>query len=371
MGTTFPATAFLPVFDKFDNEFTKLAGELPAWMCKDAVKHRNACLDMLEEWYIGYNNRSETDSLAQEEKVSAVIQAVLDFSRDHHTATRDVATFLLADMFATQANAPPAAAWCVIKFSENPEALARLRREIQAGVVRCGSLAELVRDKKVLDEEFEFLGSAIKETLRLVTSVASIRRVMEDTILGSSKGSSEGVLLKKGEMVYCLTRPTHTDSEIHAAAGEWVPERFMAEFKEKGKTVKNDWMPFGGGSSMCEGTSSTSALANFADDGNRSTFRVTGTSHLPYYVLLPLRRRVCRHGARTNRFLEGERGGSHAAEGRLGDPGDQEKGRSIIGSALQGVVIARVWGLWTLCGKSARARLRVPAIVRSAHADIT
>lgn len=271
MGTTFPATAFLPVFTKFDDEFTKLAGELPAWMCKDAVKHRNACLDMLEEWYIGYNKRSETDSLAPGEKVSAVIQAVLDFSRDHHTATRDVATFLLADMFATQANAPPAAAWCVIKFSETPEALARLRGDIQAGVVRCGSLEGLVRDKKVLDEEFEFLGGAIKETLRLVTSVASIRRVMEDTILGSSKGSSEGVLLKKGEMIYCLTRPTHTDSEVHAAAGEWVPERFTAEDRVRGG-VKNDWMPFGGGSSMCEGTSSTSVLRTSLTSGTGRHF---------------------------------------------------------------------------------------------------
>lgn len=259
MGTTFPADAFLPAFTKFDGEFTKLAGELPTWMCKDAIKYRDACLDILEDWYITYNRRSETESLSPDEKVSAVIRAVLNFSHAHGTATRDIAAFLLADMFATQANAPPAAAWCVIKFSENPRALARLRGEIADGVERCGGVEALLRDKEVVNgSTFEFLGSAIKETLRLVTSVASIRRVMEDTILTPQKGTSEGVLLQKGEMIYCLIRPTHTDSTIHREAEEWIPERFMSDYRAKGegKTVKNDWMPFGGGSSMCEGQSS-------------------------------------------------------------------------------------------------------------------
>ncbi|KAJ9102095.1 hypothetical protein QFC20_005104 [Naganishia adeliensis] len=237
MGTTFPASEFLPAFTKFDSEFTKLAGELPTWMCKDAIKYREACLDILEDRYVTYNRRFETETLAPDEQVSAVIRAVLDFSGKHGTATRDIAAFLLADMFATQANAPPAAAWCVVKLSENPRALARLRGEIADGVE--GSL----REKEVVNgSTFEFLGSAIKETLRLVTSVASIRRVMEDTILTAQKGTSDGVLLRKGEMIYCLTRPTHTDSTVHRDAEEWIPERFMPDYwaKGEGKTVKND-----------------------------------------------------------------------------------------------------------------------------------
>lgn len=259
MGTTFPATAFLEAFAKFDGEFTKLAAELAPWMCKDAIKYRKVCLDILETWYLDWNERYEAATLSQDQHVSAVIQAVLDFSRSHGTSSRDIAAFMLADMFATQANAPPAAAWLIIKFAEHPVALQRLRGEIREGLKRSqhGTVASLIRSPDLMNgPTFEFLTSAIKETLRFATSVASLRRVMEDTILGSQKGSDEGgVVLRKGEMVYCLTRSTHTDSTLHPDADQWIPERFMADYRarQEVKTVKNDWMPFGGGTSMCEG----------------------------------------------------------------------------------------------------------------------
>ncbi|GHJ83771.1 hypothetical protein NliqN6_0173 [Naganishia liquefaciens] len=263
MGTTFPADEFLLAFAKFDAEFTKLAGELPAWMCKDAIKYRDVCLDILERWYIEWSNRTEASELRAEEKVSSVIQAVLDFASKHGTKSRDVAAFLLADMFATQANAPPAAAWLIIKLAENPDSLERLRGEIQAGLAQCqdGTIASLIKSREIMNgETFAFLTSAIKETLRCATSVASIRRVTEDTVFGENrKGEGEGnggVLLKRGEMIYCLTRPTHTDSSLHPDADHWIPERFIPEYKSQqseGKTVRNAWMPFGGGTSMCEG----------------------------------------------------------------------------------------------------------------------
>lgn len=261
MGTTFPTEQFLPAFAKFDAEFTKLAGELPAWMCKDAVKHRDGCLDILERWYIEWIARADAGNLAEEEKVSSVIQAVLDFASKHGTKTRDVAAFMLADMFATQANAPPAAAWLMIKLAENSDALERLRGEIEEGLAQCpdGTVEGLIRSREIMNGPiFVFLTSAIKETLRCATSVASIRRVMEDTTIGENRGGNGegGIMLKKGEMVYCLTRPTHTDSTLHRDAEQWIPERFMDKYKaqgHEGKTVRNPWMPFGGGSSMCEG----------------------------------------------------------------------------------------------------------------------
>lgn len=271
MGTTFPTEAFLPAFAQFDAEFTKLAGELPGWMCKDAIRHRDACLDLLERWYIQYSEQSDAANLRAGETVSNVIQAVLDFTRKHGTKTRDVAAFLLADMFATQANAPPAAAWLILKLAENPESIERLRGEIEAGLTQCGGRVEdLLRSKEVMNgPTFGFLTSAIRETLRYVTSVASIRRVMQDTVIGGNRsndddGGDAGVQLRKGEMIYCMTRPTHTDSAVHRHAERWIPERFLPEFKAQGyagKAVRNDMMPFGGGTSMCEGGSSLASEA--------------------------------------------------------------------------------------------------------------
>lgn len=268
MGTTFPAEEFLNAFAKFDAEFTKLAGELPAWMCKDAVKYRDACLDTLERWYIGWHERADAGKLREDEKVSSVIQAVLDFASKHGTKTRDVAAFLLADMFATQANAPPAAAWLIIKLAENPDSLERLRGEIQAGLQQCaeGTIASLVQSREIMNgPTFAFLTSAIKETLRCATSVASIRRVMEDAVIGENRSGDgdSGILLKKGEMIYCLTRPTHTDSSLHPDAEQWIPERFMVGYKmhqHEGKPVRNTWLPFGGGTSMCEGKTTPATL---------------------------------------------------------------------------------------------------------------
>jgi cytochrome P450 len=83
---------------------------------------------------------------------------------------------------------------------------------------------------------------------------------MQDTILGGSGGG--GYLLREGESVILPTRLVHIDDEVHADAGVFDPTRYLDgvdEGKNKnkpmkdGKPVPNHSMPWGGGTSMCEG----------------------------------------------------------------------------------------------------------------------
>jgi cytochrome P450 len=95
------------------------------------------------------------------------------------------------------------------------------------------------------------LSSCIQESLRLSTSVLSIRRVMKPTMLGGYK-------LEPGQNVVNVTRMVHLDEDIHQDAQSFEPARYLDDGVSKkyikdGKAVRNHSMPWGGGVSMCEG----------------------------------------------------------------------------------------------------------------------
>ena len=90
--------------------------------------------------------------------------------------------------------------------------------------------------------------SAIQETLRFTTSTMSPRKVMSSVKLG-------GYQLVPGDKVLCVTRLTHLDDEVHPHASEFDIRRYLETPRaiKDGKLVANHSMPFGGGTSMCEG----------------------------------------------------------------------------------------------------------------------
>jgi cytochrome P450 len=79
----------------------------------------------------------------------------------------------------------------------------------------------------------------------------SKRRVMQPATIG-------GYTLLAGETVLMVTRAVHLDEDIHPHPERFLPARYIItgdnkKFQKDGRPVPNHSMPWGGGSSMCEG----------------------------------------------------------------------------------------------------------------------
>ncbi|KAG8930944.1 Cholesterol 7-alpha-monooxygenase, partial [Tulasnella sp. 417] len=89
------------------------------------------------------------------------------------------------------------------------------------------------------------LTSTISETLRFTSASYSLRGVLEDTL-------RSGYTIKKGDTWVCLTRRMHRDENEFEQAEEFVPTGFIGK-DGKGTETEYNYMPFGGGVSMCSG----------------------------------------------------------------------------------------------------------------------
>lgn len=168
---------------------------------------------------------------------------------------RDVARLIVTFLWALQANAPLVAYWIVALNLQRPDGLKPLVAEVDEAVTSWNNAnlsLPLNSRQNVVDfinrADLPLLNSTIQETLRFVTSVMSIRAVVEATELG-------GYRFNRGDEVVCSTRAVHLDPEIHERPTEYIPTRYMTQkkFTKNGKPVMNHTMPFGGGVSMCEG----------------------------------------------------------------------------------------------------------------------
>jgi cytochrome P450 len=228
-------------------------------MCKKALASRSKALDVLEEWYQSILDEEAKGKNLLNDPEFPFFQMPAACGEEHFSR-RDTAVVLLGAAWALLANAPVAAIWCVIKLIEHPDAMARVRSEIEIGLRESadGKIETLIQTLSIINSDhFGFLGSVIQETLRWTSSSYSIRRVTADTVIPYPVGSP-GSLVHKGDMVVCVTSMNHSDPTIYSNPGEWIAERFTSEFKkgraDRGeKDVTNGFLPFGGGVSMCEG----------------------------------------------------------------------------------------------------------------------
>lgn len=237
---------FIPVsqfqaFIEFDKGFPLLAGEFPAWMTRSVRAHREKAIQQMIEWY----------RHADKSKIPDPVRAMQLYMEDIGADERDVAVVAMEMVFATMANAPHAGVWAIVRFAENPKHLARLREEIAAGLAQAdGDLHKLLHMPSVFNSPtFAFLTSAIEETLRETTSVFSLRRVQEDTVIPAALAGGKDIGLRAGDDVFCVTRSAHIDPDIYDRPLEWIPDRFL----KRERRAANEYMPWGGGVSMCTG----------------------------------------------------------------------------------------------------------------------
>jgi cytochrome P450 len=130
---------------------------------------------------------------------------------------------LLTLLMAGHETTATALAWAFDLLFRHPEAMARLREEVEAG-------------------ETEYLDAVIDEALRLRPVVPFVgRELRRDSELAGHE-------LPSGTAVFPAIYLTHTDPEVFPDPYAFRPERFL-----ESPTETYSWIPFGGGTRRCIG----------------------------------------------------------------------------------------------------------------------
>ncbi|KAK2628797.1 hypothetical protein QTJ16_001900 [Diplocarpon rosae] len=166
--------------------------------------------------------------------------------------TIDIAQADISILFAAVTNTVPNVYFMICYIFSDPRLLAALRSEAEGIVRREG--ARVVLSIGALRERCPLLTACFQETLRLVKTGASVRVVLEDTMLG------EKYLLKKGGVVQIPTGLLQSDPATWGPeAKEFDPYRWTEaktthkEDRDRRKVQSQAFVPFGGGKNLCPG----------------------------------------------------------------------------------------------------------------------
>jgi cytochrome P450 family 135 len=165
--------------------------------------------------------RRTPDLESREDIFSLLVQARHEDGREmsDHELRDELMTLLVAGHETTAT----ALAWAIELLARHPQALGRLREEVEAG-------------------EDEYLDAVVKETLRLRPVIALVlRKLVEPMEIG-------GHLLPAGVSVAPSIYLLHHRPEIYPEPERFRPERFLER-----PTGTYTWIPFGGGVRRCLG----------------------------------------------------------------------------------------------------------------------
>ncbi|KAI6714639.1 hypothetical protein JHW43_002812 [Diplocarpon mali] len=166
--------------------------------------------------------------------------------------TTEIAKADISILFAAVTNTVPNVYFMICYLFSDVHLLAALRSEVEGIVRREGE--KVVLSIGAVRERCPLLTGCFQETLRLVKTGASVRVVLEDTML------AEQYLLKKGGVVEIPTGLLQSDSTTWGPdAKEFDPYRWIEaksmhrEDREKRKVQSQAFVPFGGGKNLCPG----------------------------------------------------------------------------------------------------------------------
>ncbi|KAG8908818.1 hypothetical protein FRB99_003056 [Tulasnella sp. 403] len=243
-GPTFNASSSFDAFNRFDEMAWKVALGYPARFSRSFIKSRDDLINSFIHYLDFPHNPS--DMIAGQERIM----------RNAGFDKRDMASLLLTAWWPLMANAPWATLWVLLLQLQRPEGVEGLIAELDSAGEAWSKANTNYRGPYTLylTEFFKsspplpLMTSTISEMLRYATDSYSLRAVVTDYIrLG-------GYTLKKGDTLVCRTRSLHEDPSEFENADEYRPTRFLPEEgKLRGTEGDFNWMPFGGGVTMCSG----------------------------------------------------------------------------------------------------------------------
>ncbi|OAX82896.1 hypothetical protein ACJ72_02752 [Emergomyces africanus] len=218
-------------FWKFDSGVLELTTNLPNMFMEEAASSREAMVSVLERWEEeAYKHRKFEDVESEDPAWDEYWGARLMRQR-HRTflnngiSKRGRAVFHLGVMWATNANAIPAATWMLIHCVLDPQLHVQVRRAITSSQKQDGTVdIESLATNKLIKSIF-------LEILRLYVSSPSVRLITETTELGGyvfHKGSTIVIPGREMQMTPDVWCPDGTSPEV----SKFWAERFIEEEQE-------------------------------------------------------------------------------------------------------------------------------------------
>ncbi|KAJ8401265.1 hypothetical protein AAFF_G00384960 [Aldrovandia affinis] len=173
---------------------------------------------------------------------------------------KDKAGLYFSLLWGSVTNTIPAMFWTMYHLLKSPEALATVRRELNQVLQLSGQEVGCGQDITLTQEQLDsllYLGSAIKESLRLYSVAANFRLTQEDFNLQLDRGRCAKI--RKGDFLVLFPMATHLDPEVYEDPEVYKFDRFVEDGKEKkdfykrGQKLKYYLMPFASGSTICPG----------------------------------------------------------------------------------------------------------------------
>jgi cytochrome P450 len=242
------------VFNTFDACFPLLAADMiPSFLhpfvplIARGIKGRERLFEFIATWV--------EDGMPGLDEGVIFDMAQIGLTEGH--SSREIASFLTADLWALQANTPNAASALLLYIIQST-LLPAVREEINRIPTKNDSTTPDL-DMKAL-ASMEMVSSCVQETLRLNTSSFSIRVVEESFILPTSVtrdmngAPPPGYLIQGGSRIICATRAAHISDAIWGNDPSiWDGTRFLEREEDeagmKSKKVR-EMRGFGGGISI-------------------------------------------------------------------------------------------------------------------------
>lgn len=176
----------------------------------------------------------------------------------HGLSTRMYGVGEVSMLFAVLANTVPSAFWLLSNVFADPQLLADVRAEVDRCVRQGEGNSRIINVTKI-KADCQLLFSTMRETLRTIAAMNTIRYVLQDTHV-TNHSTGETYLLKKGGMVQIAANVIHSNPEIYGEdVATFNPRRFLPKdgralgdvalgFRDReGKVVAGSFRTFGGG----------------------------------------------------------------------------------------------------------------------------
>lgn len=134
--------------------------------------------------------------------------------------------------------------WMMTYLLNDPDAIGRLRAEINKAIVEGFlDINALLKDPVGLLDgpQFTLLDSTVNETLRLSTTAVLTRQAREDIVVSLSNG--DRFPIRKGELVAASIRAVQSDPLYYDDPFQFRADRFL----DNGGVEKSQFVPWGGG----------------------------------------------------------------------------------------------------------------------------
>jgi len=213
---------------------------LPSWVAPRGNRGRETFFKAFNEYY---ENKSH-------ESASPLAQSRYKIDRQYGLTIDDTARFEISMCEGLLVNIVPAAFWSVFYIYRRPALLAELRLGLDQYVrtsnnQSSGRAIHEVDFKNIL-ASYPLLTAVLKEVLRLLSTNASGRVLLKDTLLDGR------YLLKKDAILLVPSAEVHNDAFVWGADwAEFNPYRWLKE--EAHKVPLSAYRAFGSGSWPCPG----------------------------------------------------------------------------------------------------------------------